>query len=84
MRTPGPLRFWIVATIALPSAGPAAADATYLQRPGLTGPSSSSRYSGWFEVNQDNVVLLPGVYDSGSFNCLLAPRERECQTRRGS
>ncbi|GEJ57758.1 hypothetical protein [Anaeromyxobacter diazotrophicus] len=52
-----------VAAAALLAASPAAADATYLQLPGITGPSTGTRYTGWFEVGQHQVVLMPGLYD---------------------
>lgn len=39
------------------------ADATYLQLPGVSGPSTAARYHGWFDVSYENVVLLPGSYD---------------------
>ena len=57
-----PLRWWVAAFV-LVGAEPAAADATYLQVPGLTGPAAGARYAGWFEVSQESIVLLPGVYD---------------------
>lgn len=63
MNVPGRLRFWALAAGAALAARSAAADVTYLQLPGLTGPSAGTRYSGWFEVSHDDLVLLPGVYD---------------------
>ncbi len=60
-----PLRlgFVVLASFLLaPSAS--AADATYVQLAGVAGPSTTTRYSGWFEVAQDAVVLVPGVYHS--------------------
>jgi hypothetical protein len=65
MTAPGLLRYYLAATVAIVTASPAIADVTYLQLPGLTGPLAGTRYTGWFEVSQQNVVLLPGVYDSG-------------------
>jgi len=57
------LRWWgVVACAAL--ATTASADATYLQLPGVTGPSTATRYGGWFDVAQETVVLVPGVYDA--------------------
>jgi hypothetical protein len=60
------LRLGLLVTLAafLPTSRASAADATYVQLPGVSGPASTTRYSGWFEVAQESVALVPGVYHS--------------------
>jgi hypothetical protein len=76
------LRLGLLVTLAafLPIARASAADATYVQLAGVAGPSNTTRYSGWFEVAQDSIVLVPGVYQPDtktvSSNCSATLRVR--------
>jgi hypothetical protein len=74
------IRRWALVVGVLVVSSASAGDVAYLQLPGFAGPTSGPRYSGWFEVTQNTVVLAPGSYgaDTSSVtpNCTAMIRTR--------